>query len=101
MTEFKKELIEIAKEYKLPFSIVERAFNSQFEFTRETIEELVIKGINKEELTALKTNFNYKYIGKLYAASKLLNKYKKGEDEFQTKSKLSSDDSSLDTKGEE
>lgn len=89
MTEYKKQLIELAKEYKLPFSIVDQIFNSQFKFARETIEAIDIKGVSKEELKNIKTNFNFKYIGKLYAVNKNLNK--KGDDKFYTKSKLGTD----------
>jgi len=79
MTNYKKQLIEIAKEYKIPLSIVDQIYNSQFLFAKEVIEQLEVKGKTKEELEKLKTNFNYKYLGKLYAAPGNLKKHKTGE----------------------
>ena len=103
MTEFKKTLIALAKEYDLPYSVVEQLFNSQFEFTKETIESFDAKEMTIEEINNTKTNFNYKYLGKLYAATNNIKRFKKGEDEskFQTKDGDNLDNSELSPNEEE
>jgi hypothetical protein len=45
---------------------VRKIVESQFRFTSETIKEMSLEGLTLEELGELKTNFYYKYIGKLY-----------------------------------
>ena len=77
MTELKKALIESAKKHNLPFSIVEQAFFSQFKCARDIIEALELENVTKETLEELETNFNFKYIGKLYATKNNLGKRKK------------------------
>lgn len=51
---------------------VRKIFESQFKFTYDTIRELELKEITEEELDNLKTNFQYKYIGKLFINKEIL-----------------------------
>jgi hypothetical protein len=53
---------------------VRKIFESQFKFTYDTIRELELKEITEEELDNLKTNFQYKYIGKLFINKEILKK---------------------------
>jgi len=55
-------------------AFVKEIIESQYKFTREKINELVLKEeITKEEFKELKTNFTFKYLGKLYTNQKLIN----------------------------
>jgi len=53
---------------------VRKIFESQFKFTYDTIRELELKEITEEQLDNLKTNFQYKYIGKLFINKEILKK---------------------------
>jgi hypothetical protein len=53
---------------------VRKIFESQFKFTYDTIRELELKEITEEQLDNLKTNFQYKYIGKLFINKETLKK---------------------------
>jgi hypothetical protein len=53
---------------------VRKIFESQFKFTYDTIRELELKEITGEQLDDLKTNFQYKYIGKLFINKEILKK---------------------------
>lgn len=76
-----KQLIHrIGLKYSLRDDDVRKIFESQFRFTYDTIRELELKDLTEEELEELKTNFQYKYIGKLYINKQTLkNKWKKEE----------------------
>lgn len=76
-----KQLIHrIGLKYNLRDDDVRKIFESQFRFTYDTIRELELKDLTEEELEELKTNFQYKYIGKLYINKQTLkNKWKKEE----------------------
>lgn len=53
---------------------VRKIFESQFKFTYDTIRQLELKELTEEELDNLKTNFQYKYIGKLFINKENLKK---------------------------
>jgi tRNA A37 threonylcarbamoyladenosine dehydratase len=65
-----KKLIPIIKklahENNLTESEIHEIVNSPYQFTSDTIDELKMKDVTEEEFKKLKTNFIYKYIGKLY-----------------------------------
>ncbi len=48
---------------------------SQFRFTYEIIKNLNIKNLTEEEVLNLKTNFYYKYLGKLHTNKFIMNSY--------------------------
>lgn len=57
----------LAKKYKLPIDTIEEIVNSPYLFTYEKLKNLNLEEVNSEEETnELKTNFNYKGLGKLY-----------------------------------
>jgi len=53
---------------------------SQFRFTYETIKGLDIEKLTEEEIDNLKTNFYYKYLGKLYTNSEVIRRMKLREE---------------------
>lgn len=63
----KNLIAKIANKYKLPSSVIESIVNSPYHFTYEKINEYNLDEVNsEEEASVLKTNFNYKGLGKLY-----------------------------------
>lgn len=79
----------IGLKYNLQDQIVSKIVNSPYKFTRKTISELDLKDIEtEEEFNKLKTNFIYRYIGKLhisYAKYKQRTKLEEGLDNFNKK----------------
>lgn len=72
---------DIANNYGLPVSEVEKIIKSQYLFMKDKVEELNIKEIKtKEEFDAQKTNFNIPAIGKLYASWAIFKKINKIEE---------------------
>ena len=63
-----KQLIAIiAKRYNLPEDVVENIVNSPYLFTYEKLKDMDFTEVQTEEdADKLKTNFNYKGLGKLY-----------------------------------
>lgn len=59
---------------------VRNIIESQFRFTSKIIKELNLSNLSKEQIDNLKTNFNYKYIGKLYTNSTVVERHKKKEE---------------------
>ncbi len=53
---------------------------SQFRFTYETIRQLSFDNLTEEEINNLKTNFYYKYLGKLYTNADVINRQKRKEE---------------------
>lgn len=45
---------------------------SQFRFTKDTIKNMQIEGLNDENVDKLKKTFYYKYIGKFYTTSDII-----------------------------
>lgn len=73
-----KKIKEIAKRKNMPESVVQAIFESQFKFTRETIKELELidEDLSEEEFNKLKTNFNWKHLGKLHTSYRAVQKLK-------------------------
>jgi hypothetical protein len=63
-----KQLIhKLGLKYKLSDEVIKNIIDSPYEFTYEKLREVVLDGVTtEEELDKLKTNFNYKGLGKLY-----------------------------------
>lgn len=59
---------------------VRKIVESQFRFTYETIRKLSFEGLTDEEIDELKTNFYYKYIGKIYTNSEVIKRHKRKEE---------------------
>lgn len=62
-----KEIFEqVAKDLNLPDEVVQKAYNSFWEFIRNTIKELPLKEeLTEEQFATLRTNFNVPSLGKL------------------------------------
>jgi len=54
---------------------VKEIVESQFRFAYKTIRELNFEGLTDEEIDSLKTNFYFKYIGKLYTDSEIIKRH--------------------------
>jgi hypothetical protein len=68
---------KIGLKHRLQDSVVNKIVNSPYKFTRETITNLNVDGIEtEEEFNKLKTNFMYIYIGKLYTNFNIFKKQK-------------------------
>lgn len=64
---------KLAKEHNLSEDEINEIVNSPYVFTKETIDELQLKDVTEEEFSKLKTNFIYKYIGKIYTQYRIVN----------------------------
>lgn len=53
-------------------SEIKKIVESQFRFTYEKIRSLDIEDLTDEELDKLKTNFTYKYLGKIYTSADII-----------------------------
>jgi len=51
---------------------VKEIVESQFRFAYKTIRELNFEGLTDEEIDNLRTNFYFKYIGKIYTDSEII-----------------------------
>lgn len=61
-----KRTKELARETKLPESIIQKIFESQFRMAREVIKNIDMIDMSEEEFNNTKTNFNWKYLGKFF-----------------------------------
>jgi len=59
---------------------IKHIVEAQFRFTWEEIRKIEFEGLTAEEIDELKTNFYFKYIGKLYANSITIAKQKRREE---------------------
>lgn len=74
----RKLIHSIGLEFNLQDDVVRKIVQSPYKFTRETIANLSIDGIESEEdFNKLKTNFIYTYIGKLYTTYRIYEKIQK------------------------
>lgn len=55
---------------------VANIIESQYAFVKETIDDLALKDITEEEFDKLKTNFIFKYLGKLHTNYNIIKKSK-------------------------
>lgn len=63
----KNLMARIAQKHKLPLSVIENIINAPYNFTYEQLKDYNLDEVeSEEEANALKTNFNYKGLGKLY-----------------------------------
>lgn len=72
----RKRIKEIARERNLPESIVQKAFECQFKMARENIQALDLINLTEEEFNETKTNYNWKYLGKLIVKYPTIKKLK-------------------------
>ena len=57
---------EISDKLEIPFEVVNRAYDSFWEFIRNKIQQLPLKeDLTEEEFSKLRTNFNVPSLGKL------------------------------------
>lgn len=68
-------ITRLSNKYNLSEKEIEEIINSPYAFTEKTINDLQLKDISEEEFNNLKTNFIYKYLGKIYTTYKMI-KYK-------------------------
>lgn len=58
---------QVAKDLNIPLNEVVKAYKSYWQFIRETIKPLPLKGdLTEEEFSKLRTNFNIPSLGKMY-----------------------------------
>lgn len=62
-----KEIIQtVSEKLIIPYEVVNKAYNSYWEFIKENIEKLPLKEeLTEEEFSRLRTNFNVPSLGKL------------------------------------
>lgn len=62
-----KEIIQtVSKKLNIPYEVVNKAYNSYWEFVKTTIEKLPLKDdLSEEQFSQFKTNFNVPSLGKL------------------------------------
>lgn len=77
MNKLRKKIKELSVELDIPESVVQKAYESQFKMTRDVIKELELADLSEEEFNNLKTNFNWKYIGKFRTSYEFIQKLKK------------------------
>lgn len=73
----KKLIHSIGLNNNLSDSEVKKIVESQFEFTYNTIINIELEKSQEETLDDIKTNFIYKYLGKLHTNKDVINKYNK------------------------
>lgn len=57
---------QLAEEYGINMEQLREIVDSPADFTKQTIDALNLKEVTEEEFAELKTNFIYKYLGKLH-----------------------------------
>jgi hypothetical protein len=57
-------------------SQIREIVESQFRFTYKTIKAMSLSTMTDEEIDELKTNFYYKYLGKVYTNSEVITRHK-------------------------
>lgn len=63
---YQEVLNQVANKLNIPVEVVKEAYESYWEYIRNTISELPLKeDLNEEEFNKLRTNFNVPSIGKL------------------------------------
>lgn len=74
---------KIGLEFNLQDEVIRKIVNSPYKFTRETISNLPLTGIeSEEEFNKIKTNFIYAHIGKLYTSYAIYKKIQKQRDKL-------------------
>lgn len=74
-----KELYEkVAKELNLDSEVIKEVYLSQWQFIKNTIEALPLKGnLSEEEFNQLRTSFNLPSLGKMYTTFDKITKAKR------------------------
>lgn len=62
--------------------VAKEIIESPFLFTKGIIDDINLEGITEDDFNKLKTNFTYKYIGKLHTNYKAINKIKINSETF-------------------
>ncbi len=75
---------KLSNKYDLTEKEIAEIVASPYLFTKETIDELKLDNVSEEEFKDLKTNFMYKYIGKLHTNYKIVHYGKKKIDILKT-----------------
>ena len=73
----RKKIKDLSVERNIPESVVQRIFESQFRFAKDKIETLELLELTEEEFKKKKTDFNFKYIGKLFTKYRFVKAGKK------------------------
>lgn len=69
---------QVAKDLGLEPEVVKAAYQSQWQFIRNTIEALPLKGeLSEEEFSQLRTSFNIPSLGKLYTTDEKVRRAKR------------------------
>ena len=87
---FVKMLIhKIGLKHNLRDNVITKIVNSPYKFTKDTITSIDVSSISSEdEFDKLKTNFIYKYIGKIYCTYRVLSNHRKRSERFTEYHKL-------------
>jgi murein L,D-transpeptidase YafK len=73
----------LSLKYNLSKEEIRQIVESPFEFTQDTLKTIDVNTIqNEEDAANTKTNFIYKYWGKLYTNYKLINRRRKQSEAF-------------------
>ena len=79
----------VGLKYNLQDSIINKIVNSAYKFTKDTIVNMDTSLVESEEdFNNLKTNFIYKYIGKVYCTYNVLCNHRKRSERFTEYHKL-------------
>lgn len=88
-TAVKMLIHRIGLKYNLQDSIINKIVNSPYKFTKHTIVNMDTSSVTSEEdFNNLKTNFIYKYIGKVYCTYGILSNHRKRSERFTEYHKL-------------
>lgn len=69
---------QVAKELGLESEVVKAAYQAQWQFIRNTIEELPLKEeLSEEEFSRLRTSFNLPSLGKIYTTNEKVKRAKR------------------------
>lgn len=72
-------------------SQIREIVESQFRFTYKTIKAMTLSELTDEEIDNLKTNFYYKYIGKIFTDKEVIARHKKQDEIIKQKIKNKED----------
>lgn len=73
----------LSLKYNLPKTEIKEIIGSPYLFTKETLADIDVNTIQSEDDADItKTNFIYKYIGKLYTSFKLIDRRRKQSEAF-------------------
>ena len=88
-TAVKMLIHRVGLKFNLQDSIVNKIVNSPYKFTKHAIASMDTSSVESEEdFNKLKTNFIYKYIGKVYCTYGILSNHRKRSERFTEYHKL-------------